>query len=61
MKLILTYFSQIRSELSKVIWPTRQEVVRLTVLVVIISVAVGAYVGALDFVFVKVLETVISI
>lgn len=60
MKVLLTYVSQIRSELSKVVWPTREQVVRLTALVVVISVVVAAYVGALDFIFIKLLEVVVA-
>jgi preprotein translocase subunit SecE len=61
MKSVLTYFSQVKSELSKVVWPSREEVVKLTALIIIISVVVGAYVGALDFVFIKILERIVAI
>ena len=40
-------------ELQKVVWPTRDEVVRLTIIVIFISVAVGLYIGGLDYVFTK--------
>ena len=38
-------------ELSKVTWPTRETVVRFTVLVLIISAIVAAYIFAVDNVF----------
>jgi preprotein translocase SecE subunit len=39
------------SELKKVSWPTSEQVRNLTVLVFVVSLAVGLYITALDFVF----------
>jgi preprotein translocase SecE subunit len=39
------------SELQKVTWPDRQTVIRLTVLVILISAIVGAYILGADQVF----------
>ncbi len=47
-------------ELTKVSWPKREEVIKLTTVVSIISVIVGAYLGALDLIFTKILEYIIS-
>ncbi len=57
---IISYLKDVRSELSKVVWPKREEVIKLTLIVLIISVVVGAYVGVLDFVFTKWLEYMIA-
>lgn len=46
----------IRDELKKVTWPLRNEVVRLTVVVILISLIIAAYVGAIDFALAKALE-----
>lgn len=54
------FFSEVKVELSKVTWPTRQEVIKLTVLVLIISAIVGLYLGVLDFIFTKLVELLIS-
>jgi preprotein translocase subunit SecE len=45
------YIQEAWSELKKVSWPTRQQVTNLTILVFIVSLVVGAYISALDFVF----------
>jgi preprotein translocase subunit SecE len=45
------YFREVISELRKVVWPTREETRRLTVLVIIVSVAVGLFLGAIDYGF----------
>lgn len=56
----INYLKDVRFELSKVVWPKRKEVIKLTLTVFIISAVVGAYVGGLDFVFTKVLELIIA-
>ena len=48
---LLTYIREVRAELSHVSWPTPRQAVLYTVLVVIISIVVSAYLGLLDFVF----------
>lgn len=57
---LVEYFSGVKSELGKVVWPKRNEVVRQTLLVFIISGVVGLYLGALDFGFTKGLELIIT-
>ena len=42
------YFEESWSELKKVAWPTRQTVINLTLIVIGVSVAVGAYIAILD-------------
>ena len=39
------------AELKKVAWPTRETVIRLTLLVVAVSVVVGVYIFVLDRIF----------
>ncbi len=45
------YIREIISELRKVVWPTREEARRLTVMVLIIAGAVGLFLGAIDLGF----------
>jgi preprotein translocase subunit SecE len=61
VKAAIEYFKNVRLELSKVVWPKREEVIKLTLIVVIISAAVGAYTGVLDFLFTKALEFLIAL
>ena len=46
------------AELRKVVWLSRREVVYLSVLVLIVSVAAGIVLGALDFGFAGLVEKV---
>jgi preprotein translocase subunit SecE len=45
------FLNEAWSELKKVSWPTREQVRNLTVLVFVVSFAVGVYITALDFFF----------
>lgn len=60
MKFLINYVREVREELSKVEWPKRREVIKLTATVVIITLIIGAYVGALDYIFAKALELVLA-
>ncbi len=42
---------EIRSELKKVVWPTRDEAIRLTIVVIGVCTAVGLFLGAADYIF----------
>ena len=45
------FLEDIFSELKKVTWPTRQETAHLTTVVIIVAVAAGFVLGAVDVVF----------
>jgi len=42
------YFQESWAELRKVSWPDRQTVINLTLIVIAVSIAVGAYIAILD-------------
>ena len=48
---IVRFAQESWSELRKVTWPTQEQVIRLTLLVVLISFVVSAYIFAFDNVF----------
>ncbi len=49
----IRFFGEVISELRKVTWPTRQETTRLTVLVLVVSVAIGIFLGVIDIAFAR--------
>ena len=53
------YLVESWAELKKVAWPTRETVIRLTVLVVAVSVIVGIYIFVLDRIFNTLIDQVI--
>jgi preprotein translocase subunit SecE len=48
---IAKFMREVRSELKKVTWPTRQETFKLTTVVIVLSVIVAVYIGGLDAMF----------
>jgi preprotein translocase subunit SecE len=56
----IAFFREVSDELKKVVWPTRQEVIRLTMIVILTSLLVGVFLGGLDFVFVKAIGLIIK-
>jgi preprotein translocase subunit SecE len=48
---ILEYLKGTRSEVRKVNWPTRQEALRLTMVVLAVTISMALILGALDYVF----------
>lgn len=48
---LVSFVNEAYLELKKVTWPTRQQVIRLTTIVVVASLITGAYLGLLDYVF----------
>lgn len=46
---VITFFKEVKEELIKVAWPSREQTIRYTVLVVLVAVAVGLFLGGLDY------------
>jgi preprotein translocase subunit SecE len=53
------WIMDIISELRKVVWPTRQDTLHLTVVVVIVSAVIGASLGGIDLGFAWFVEHVL--
>ncbi len=56
----LTFFKEAVAELRKVTWPKRDEIIKLTAVVIAVSALVGIYLGGLDFVFAKIIEIILT-
>ncbi len=56
---IRQYVAESWSELKKVAWPTRQTVINLTIIVLIVGSIVGAYIAVLDVVLAGALDQVL--
>lgn len=53
----VTFLQQTYDELRKVIWPTGNEIIRLTLVVITISVVIGLYIGGIDYLLVGIFGT----
>ena len=61
MSRIRRFVSESWSELKKVTWPTREQVRNLTVLVFVISAAVGGFIAVFDLLFERVVGILVSL
>jgi len=59
MNKAVKFLKEVQTELKKVIWPTRQQALRLTAIVIGVSLAVGLYVGVLDYALTKVVGRIV--
>lgn len=50
------FTKDIIEELKKVTWPTKKETIRLTAVVIIISLIIGIYIGIIDVLLAKILQ-----
>lgn len=49
----LDFLKEVRVELDKVVWPTRQQTIRLTMVVIMVTVIVSLFVGGIDYLLVQ--------
>lgn len=58
---IKLFLLESREEFKHVNWPKREEAVRMVFVVIAISVAVAAFLGAMDLVFISLLERILKV
>jgi preprotein translocase subunit SecE len=56
MSNISTFLRGVKGELSYIQWPTRREAVAYTAIVIVISLLVAGYLGALDAIFIRLFD-----
>jgi preprotein translocase subunit SecE len=56
---VIAFVRQVRDEMNQVTWPTKDQTIRLTTIVIVVTVVVGAYLGALDYLFTKLMGLII--
>jgi preprotein translocase subunit SecE len=57
---IVSFFSEAKVELGKVVWPDRKTTVASTVVVLAVSLIVGIYLGVIDFALSNVFDWIYS-
>lgn len=60
MNKALDFIGEVKVELSKVVWPTPNTTIRLTIIVILVTLTVGFFVGGVDFILTKLLEVVLK-
>jgi preprotein translocase subunit SecE len=54
------FTQEVLTEFRKVTWPTRQELVNSTVVVIVVTVILAFFLGAVDIVLARVVEWILS-
>jgi preprotein translocase subunit SecE len=54
------FFRDTRSELRKVVWPTREQARNLTILVCVASLVVGVFLGGIDLLFAEFFRVILG-
>ncbi len=60
MTRVFQFFRDVKAELFKVVWPTRQETIRYTATVIVFSIVIAVILGAADYGLLKAFETLIN-
>ncbi|MCX6800057.1 MAG: preprotein translocase subunit SecE [Candidatus Falkowbacteria bacterium] len=60
MDTLKQYLKDSYEEVKKVTWPTKQEVINYTLLVIVVSVVIAGFLGGLDFLFSYGLDTILQ-
>lgn len=55
------FLQESRRELDRVNWPTRDETIRLTTVVIAISLSIAVFLGAFDYFFLKGVQVVVNL
>jgi preprotein translocase subunit SecE len=53
---VTTYLREVRVELTRVNWPTRRELVSMTIVVVVVLLALSVYLGLFDYIYTVVVK-----
>lgn len=57
---LIVFLRGAKTELFKVVWPSRQDTIRYTATVIVFSVAIAAILGAADYGLLKLFEKIIN-
>jgi len=48
---VFKFFKELKSELSKVVWPTKKQIIKNTLIVFAAVIVIGAFIWVLDLIF----------
>ena len=60
MSKVIEYLKETKAELKHVIWPKKSQTLYYTLIVIVLSILTGYYLGIFDFIFSRGLEKLIS-
>jgi preprotein translocase subunit SecE len=57
---IISYITEVKAESKNIKWPTKKQVINYTIVVMVLSLLLAIYVGALDAFFAKLLSILLN-
>ena len=54
---LVQFFKEVQAELSKVSWPSRQELTVSTAAVIVFTLVMAGFIGIIDYTLVRIVET----
>lgn len=54
----IDFIREVKVELEKVVWPSREQTIKLTIIVVIVTMIVGFFLLGIDWVFTELLRLI---
>ena len=60
IRVAINYLNEVKIELLKVSWPTREQTIKMAILVIIVSVATGVFLGGFDFLFSRLVGLILT-
>ena len=60
MNSLSKFLKEVRQEMSRVVWPAREQAVRLTFITVVVAAVIGICITVLDYCFSNLIEVLIG-
>lgn len=60
MQALIDYFKSVSSELEFVKWPSKQTTIVFSVTVIVVSIAMGIYLGFTDYILSRIVEIIVK-
>jgi len=60
MQRIIQFFKEVRVELTKVVWPSRREALKITGIVIVFSLLVALFLGLIDYGLARLISLIVD-
>lgn len=54
------FLREVKVELDKVVWPSRDQTIKLTIIVIAVTIIVGFFIGSIDYLLTKLTELLLK-
>lgn len=56
----IDFLREVKVELEKVVWPSRAQTIRLTMIVIIVTILVGFFIGGIDYLLTELTKLILK-